>query len=320
MSQESLTWLNENVLTGFGVRPWHYREGVSTAPFEGAIPEERVAALFPELLTEDVATLRDGQWNIDADAIAVVAKRDGKRTRLQYASANYVPHPYAETLLGMELPISTAGVLRGGGQVWVQYGFEGVEIEGVRADLKLLGTTSGDGSLATDFAETATLAVCDNTLRIAISRAAKHTRVRHTKNSWARVQDVRAQYSQLADIAELFIEDTAAQIHTTVTDSQIEAFLNEILPASKPGEEDGKARTQQLNKRDHIYDWLGGSFGAYRNTEFGVLQSLDAARRWDFGVRGVSQAEGVWKATIDGKFDTQAAKDKRVLDKVLANV
>lgn len=318
MTQESIHWLNNNVYSGYGVEPWYYIPGVSRVPFPGPVPEDEAARLLPKIVTEPVASMRNGVWVRDVERVAVVSERDNERTTLQIAGAGYVPHPYPETLLGLGLPIATVGVLRKGGQAWVQYGNEDiVDIHGLRASVKLLLVTSADGSLATRAYETQTLAVCDNTLALARRYASKKSDyARHTRNSLSKVADIRAQYSKLGDAASAAEEAIKEQVETTVTNAQIEKFLNELLPESAPGAEAGKARTQQIGKREHIYNWLD-KFSAYKNTELGLLQSVDAARRWDFTARGTSQAEAVWKNTLNGKFDSEHEKDAKLLGKVL---
>lgn len=49
MSNETMQTLRTNTVQGFGVKAWHYREGISSQPFPDAIPEDVVAGMFPRL-------------------------------------------------------------------------------------------------------------------------------------------------------------------------------------------------------------------------------------------------------------------------------
>lgn len=323
MSQETQEWLNENTLTGFGVKPWHYVEGRSRAPFANAIPLNAISNFYPKIELERVATERDGFWIVDEDNFNVVSRdRDDKVTSHRIAGKDYVPHQYEETLIIPELGnyLATAGILSGGGVAWAQYQDpkEDAEVHGVEFATKLLATTSCNGRYSTNWKWTTTLVVCDNTLAAAQSRSKSDSYARHTKYSESKVESILEKYRVLGDVTEFSVADFQKKIETTVTDRDIENFFDELFPNSVPGvEAPTRAVNFDVKKRDETYDWLNGKFGSWKNTAFGALQSVDAQRRWDQGRN--SGAENNWTKIISGELDKQHKHDEKVLQSVLSN-
>ncbi|WP_179220189.1 DUF932 domain-containing protein [Rhodococcus sp. NCIMB 12038] len=96
-------------------------------------------------------------------------------------SEGYEPHQYREWLLGAvsnllgdTLVIASAGLLRQGGQAWVEVSVPETLHDGRTGFCyrpNLLAATSLDGSLATTYGRTVTATVCDNTMAIALGQA-----------------------------------------------------------------------------------------------------------------------------------------------------
>lgn len=318
MSAETIETLNRNTVQGYGVKAWHFKEGVSREPFPDAVPETVVSDLFPRLVETSIGhQAPGGDWVIDPTSKGLTREDTGDL--LGIVSEAYAPHQYAETLLGMGLPIASAGLLRGGRHAWVQYGTADTVVtpENVKFTTKLLTVTSADATLATQFRYVTTLAVCDNTLASALKEG-KDTvqRVRHTRFSVPRVDSMRNAFGLIDNVAESVTENISRQIDTTVTDEQISKFLDSLLPASMDSSDvEGRAKTIAVNKRNAVEKRRQTMWAEFANTQFGLLQALDTAARWDFRT---TDTEKVMSKTISGEFDRGMADASKVLDLVLA--
>lgn len=327
MSKETFATLSKNTVQGYGVKAWHYKEGVSPEPFAGPVPEQVVADLFPRIIEVPVSFqtpvvmdengVSGGEWIVDETEKALL--RADTNAKLATVGEGYAPHQYEETLLGMGLPIACAGLLKGGAHGWVQYGTADTvtTTDNVEFVTKLLAVTSADASLSTQYRYVTTLAVCDNTLSIALQEGADTAvKVRHTRNSVARVAEVRKAFSLIGDVEEITAVNISEQIETAVSNFQIDRLMNELFPAQAPGSGvTGRGLTIAKNKRDDVMTRLNGMWGDYKNTKFGVLQALDTATRWDFRTTDAEKALG---KTIAGDFDRDYLAAGRTLDLILA--
>ena len=179
MSQETAGWLNTMTLITFTDQrghAWHYRaskQGAESNHYPGPIPVEDVRRrLFNWRVAEGDVT--SSAAVMDADGVQTFEVRDLTRKALlrppgafgaddQGAilgvfKSGYQGHDYEEWLLGQvaailgdDLAIGSAGLLKGGAVAWVS-----VEVpesittpEGVQFRPHLLATTSFDGSLST---------------------------------------------------------------------------------------------------------------------------------------------------------------------------
>jgi len=329
MSNETMQSLRENTVQGFGIKAWHYREGISAAPYADAVPEHIVAGMFPHIdeavtgfytepeLTADGVT---GGW-VENPSHKTLVRAD-TAAPLGVVGKDYGVHQYAPTLLGMGLPIAAAGILREGRHAWVQYGTADTvtTTDNVRFVTKLLAVTSADGSLATQMRYVNTLAVCDNTLAAALTEG-KDTaqRVRHTRLSVPRVDDMRAAFGLIDNVAEQAADAITNQVRTSVTDRQISALLDELLPATAPGAAvTSRSRSIAGNKRDAITRRYRGMWSDYQNSAFGILQAIDTASRWDFKKSG-DKAEHNMRKVVSGELDTAMTKHQRQLDAILTS-
>ena len=321
MSNETMQTLRTNTVQGFGVKAWHYREGISSQPFPDAVPEDVVAGMFPQIvevpngyqapptITPDGVSA--GEWTPNPDHKTLL--RADTNAPLAVVGKDYGVHQYAPTLLGMGLPVACAGILREGRHAWVQYGTadEVMTADNVRFTTKLLCVTSADASLATQMRYVTTLAVCDNTLSAALREGGDTVqRVRHTRLSVARVEDMRRAFGLIDQVAEEAAAGITAQVRTTVSDAQISALLDRLLPNSVPGvAKTTRSRSIAEGKRTAIQRRYRGMWADYTGTEFGILQAIDTASRWDFKKSGDKQENNMRKV-VAGEFDAnmRAAK------------
>ena len=329
MSNETMQTLRTNTVQGFGVKAWHYRQGISSQPYPGAVPEDVVAGMFPQIV--EVPNGYQAPPEITADGVSAgewienpehkTLLRGDTNAPLAVVGKDYGVHQYAPTLLGMGLPVACAGILREGRHAWVQYGTadEVTTADNVRFTTKLLCVTSADGSLATQMRYVATLAVCDNTLSAALREGSDTVqRVRHTRLSVPRVEDMRRAFGLIDEVAEEAAEGITAQVRTTVSDAQISALLDRLLPNSVPGvAKTSRSRSIAEGKRTAIQRRYRGMWADYKGTEFGILQAIDTASRWDFKKSGDKQENNMQKI-VGGEFDANMKKARAHLAAIQA--
>ncbi len=332
MTQENIKELRQNVRVGYGFEPWHYVDGESPAPFAGPVPEDEVIKIFPRIATTPVKYTTpevnaDGSVSaverVSADRVVIYREDTGED--LGAAKSGFTPHQYEETLAGLDLPIASAGIIKNGAVAWIQYGNPDLVTtpENVQFQTKVLISTSADGTLATTVRKVSGLVVCDNTLEIAHQTKALCS-VRHTKNSLPRVDAIRKEFGLL----EKYAEDVAAvideQIHTSVTNAQVDAFLAELFPAavakvgSGPDEVSKRANTIAEHARDAVNSWRTGQWSDHANDAFGLLQSVDSYRRWNSQLRGIDRHEKVDRGILSGAFDSAYEADLKTLEAILA--
>ena len=223
MSQETLAWLNTNVLVGFTDKrgtAWHYRaseQGSEPNHYPGPVPVEDVRRRLFHWTAQEVPLFHSvpcagnifGASGIDENGQAYQLRPVPETKAIRRSDTNevlgifkegYQPHQPGAWLLGNvanllsdELGIGSAGLLRGGAQAWVQ-----VEVpdnistpEGVTFRPNLLAATSFDGSLSTTYRRTATIVVCDNTMAQGLGEPGHAYKVKHSRYSNLKIEDAR---------------------------------------------------------------------------------------------------------------------------------
>ena len=325
MSRETREWLNSNILTGFDYKTWHHTEGVSKV-FAGAIPLDEASALMPTYVEElpdaipnhkKIIPVRDGQFFLDGDGVAAYAV---------HGRTSYAMHQPIETVLPdsdnvlLAQSLISCGVLRNGMQVWAQYGSpdEVQTSTGVRFTVKLLVTTAADGGVS-GFKFVKQFSECDNTLEIAkrekgVEGKAKGS-VRHTRYSVLRVENMRREFGLLGDIGVDAEAEILADVQHKVSAKEVDAFLAELFPATVVKEPIPRTTASEERKRDAVMKWANHQFAPWKGTAFGLLQSFDAANRWDFKQSGDLNERNMNKVIV-GDFDRDLARARRVLTSV----
>lgn len=345
MSQETLNWLNYNVLVGFTEKrgkAWHYKaseQGTEPNHYPGAIPvPDVIRRLFswePVSLPVYVAvpaSIEDAQ-SIDAEGRPIKFVLQGDRQAIA-ASDNhdvlglfkggYQSHSYAEWLVGNvqnllqhQIGIGSAGLLKNRAQAWVQ-----VEIpetlstrHGVAFRPNLTAYTSLDGSLATNYKPTVGIVVCDNTLSAALAEATQSFRVKHTKHSSLRLNDAQKALGLLESVAGDFEAELDKLIAWTITDRQFDDLLTKLCA---PTSETKRSKSLADKKRSEVTSLYRHDERAstWRGTAFGVLQAFNTYETHVATVRNVERVERNLSDVLSGK---SFAKDEEVL-RVLATV
>ncbi|GAA3624651.1 hypothetical protein GCM10022419_132810 [Nonomuraea rosea] len=336
MSRESLTWLNQNTLIGFTAKrgtAWHYRasqQGDEPNHYSGPIPVADVkrrlfhwepveGTLETSYLTSDgVTRLTDpsGKTIIRPDTghILGIFKRGFQIHEYKRWLVEHV-----ETILDDDLAIGSAGLLRNGAVAWVQ-----VELpdtcttpEGIAFRPFLSAATSLDGSLSSTYQTGAQLIVCDNTLSAALaSNNAKRVKIKHSRNSLARVVDVRDALGVIHRAADDFAAEVRQLCQIDVSNAQWTAFLNRHAPI--PAER-GPKRTNALTKR-HALTRLWNDderVSPWQGTAFGVLQAVNTFTHHDQTVRGAVRAERNMHRMVKGEIDDLDLSTIRTLETAL---
>ena len=323
MSQETSQWLNTMVLIGYTDKrgtAWHYSEsdqGSEPNHYPGPVPIEHVYRRLFNFTVEPVEMLM--QVKCDADNLFGISGIDENGNALQLRpipgrkawrtsdtyevlgifTDGYQGHQYrqwllesVETILGDNLGIGSAGLLKNRGQAWVS-----VEVpenvttpQGVEFRPNLVACTSFDGSLVTTYKRTVTNIVCDNTLRAGLGEAGQDYRVKHTRYSGLRLESARDALAIVETIAVDFTAEVEALCSQYVTEAVWSALMDELVPVPV---EEGRGRTMAQNKRAELnLLWSDDERVApWRNSSFGVLQAYNTWQHHNAISRGASRAE-----------------------------
>jgi len=345
MSAETTTWLNQMTLIGFTEKrgnAWHYKEskqGDEPNHYTGAIPIEDVERrLFQWDAVEGQVSAtvmsEDGVYSIaDPSRKAIIRpagslSADDKGGILGVFKSSYCIHQYREWLLNQiaailddDLCIGSAGLLRMGGQAWVSVEVPDniVTPSGVVFRPNLLAATSHDGTLATSYQRAATNVVCDNTMAAAMREKTTKFRVRHTRNSYLRLNDARQALEIIHTVADDFMKQVEELTNITVSEGDWTKFLDSINPIPT---EDGRGKTIAMNKRDKLTGlWAHDDRVApWANTAWGVVQAVNTYEH--HLSRGSSNVDRLiernMQRAISGKVNDLDGDTVKALEEVLA--
>lgn len=339
MSKESYEWLNTHTLIGLTDKrgnAWHYREelqGNESNHYHGPVPQADVLRrLFNfEVVSEPIYTNVSGSYKEVPNKQALVTS--DTHDVLGVFTDGYRGHSYEQwllqnvaTILGDELVIAAAGLLKNRAVAWVEVSVpDNIETpSGVTFRPNLVACTSYDGSLATTYKRTVTHVVCDNTLAAGLSENGQIFKVRHSAHSLQRVDAARGALAIVHSTANAFQREIEKLVTSPVSDSQFLKWLDLYVPV--PAISDSKrGHTTALNKREELVSLYRTDprVTPWQGTEFGVLQT---ANTWFHHVRGVKgKDKGIdldvlrgLRNTEDAIFGRTAEFDKNVLDLLAA--
>jgi phage/plasmid-like protein (TIGR03299 family) len=344
MSQETLNWLNENVLVGMTTQrgnAWHYRADLQTGEgnhYPGPIPVEdvqrrlfgwsaqprRVAVEVPANIDDCTHIADDGtpmKWVIQDDRQAIAASDNHHVFNL--FKSGYQPHNFNEWLLDTvaqilddDLVISSAGLLRGRAVAWVEVSVPETIIgaAGVAFRPNLVACTSHDGTLATTFKRTITATVCDNTLSAALGEAGQQFKARHSKYSGLKLGKARDALNIVHNTADAFNAEVERLTSWKISDVQMKTVIDTLVPIDPNGSKAGQ--TQALNKQCQLWNLLLNDqrVAPWRGTAFGVVQAFNTWEHHVKGTRGGTQrAERNMFAALDGTTEKSDAEVLKVL-------
>lgn len=355
MSLETSEWLNRYTLIGLTAQrgtAWHYRksdQGDEPNHYEGFVPfedverrlfhwnpgERKVAVVLQGRRPEAVTTFfKDGSyWSVVEVPDRKAVTRDDTEDVLGVFKDGYEPHNYRDVLLhnvgqilstsNNELGIGSAGLLRNGGQAWVQVQVpESIEVGGTDLLPYLTAATSLDGTMSTTYLVGADVVVCDNTLSAATVTAKNRIRLRHSRYSQLRLADAREELEILFTAAEDMIEAVDQLQNTPVTNQQFGAIRQLVVP--RP--EEGKNTTRWERKQEALIDlWRNDPRVApWAGSAWGVLMAFNTYGQHVGTFRKTKQtgsrAEANMIKSIQGTLEANDREVLSAVEQVLAGV
>jgi phage/plasmid-like protein (TIGR03299 family) len=334
MSKETLE--APNTLIGFTDKrgtAWHYRadlQGDRPNHFPGAVPTERALELLSYPIVEGevsvTALTDDGVFNVvDPTSKAIVRTDTGlvlgifKQGYKIHQPAEWV-HDNVNLILDGGAQIGSVLVLKGGKVAALQAELEETReaAEGVKHRPFLTAATSADGSMATSYSVGTQVAICDNTLSIALANADMQVKIRHSSGSLARVGEIREKLGFIIEQAgDAFDEQvkrlTSQYVSDDVWFSFVEAYTN-----PKGSELEGRSATMAENKAailNKLYNY-DKRVAPWRGSAYGVLAAVNTAVAHEFTVKGTDRASRNALRTVTGEWDTIDAGTLRLLAKV----
>jgi len=345
MSMETLTWLNQNVLIGFtGKRgkAWHYDEasqGEQPNHYPGAIPvEDVIKRLF--------------DWEPVEGKVKTSYRAGGRSHTVEIPNKKALVHPdtgevfsvvgkgfnvhsYRQWLIenfkiildDSELGIGSAGLLKGGGEAWVQLELpETIDGPGgIKHRPFLTGSAVLTATRSTSYSTGTQVAVCDNTLSSALAGAMAMIKYAHRKGVEIKVQDVRDALSIVMESADAVNAELEALLAITVTDKQWEDFVAATIGPRPNAMIEGKG-SAALTKWDDRHDTLTALWkndpmvAPWTGTAWGALQAMSTYRHHHQVAKNVDggRAERNLINRVDGTNDKADAATLERLQLVLA--
>lgn len=328
MSKETHEWLSNNVLIGFTEKrgnAWHYREGDDNH-YVGPVPVQDVLKrLF--------------YWTPEERPLYLPVAAEGPDSGVQYMEIpgrkaivhpendhvfgvfkdSYTPHPFSEWLvtnvsnvLGGELAIGSAGLLKMGAVAWVQAEMPDnvTTVDGVEFRPFFNAFGSLDGTFASTYKLGVTNVVCDNTMRAAQNEDTPQVKIKSTKYGKAKVVKIREALGMVHAVADAFSEEAHRLCSTQFTDRQFEALVDQLAPAPDPVEASKRAITLAENKRDAFWNmWRQDERVApWNGTAWGAYQAVNTYGQHVATVQNTERAERNMLNALNGKIDDQDAR------------
>ena len=304
MSSESYRWLATNVLAGFAEtrRPWWAdsaeRQGDTPNLFPGPVPMERVVSLLASWSPQEAALaeldLLKPVTLYDADMKPVQAylntgpvkthkliKASDDGSHLGVVGIDRATHTYRDWLVGTvsecvgdDAQISSAGLLKGRAQAWVQIERPETAVgpDGILFSPYVTLSTSLDSSLPTQINENTQMTICDNTLQITRGQGLAF---RHSKYSSQKLGDYRSVMSAIMRGESDFRAELERQLSVKVSEKDFSNFLEAFVPISEDDLPAKKTRSER--KRQEITQLYKGDERVVRwtGTEFGAVQAVN---------------------------------------------
>lgn len=339
MSYETQEWLNTYQLIGFTDpawgrgNAWHnnplLREqlGLEDNHYANAIPVEDVLRrlYFWEAVEAPVYVKlpnADGTERFVSDPERKAIVRDDDGTVFNVFKSGYQVHSYKKWLIDTvanlvddsNLAIGTAGILRNGAKSYVTVELpETVKTpSGFNVRPHLLACTSHDGTLATTYKLVATIVVCDNTLAGALGENTAQHKVRHSKNSIGRLQNVRDALGIVHEFSDDLINEIERLSCQVVTDNEFQAIIEHLVPVTSDLDARPQVKARAQNKREllrHIYE-TDSRAKEWKGTALGVFQAWNTYNHWYAGADKNRSERNALNAIV-GKAE---ANDRQILN------
>jgi phage/plasmid-like protein (TIGR03299 family) len=334
MSKETMNWLRSNIRVGFtgadGPAWWAASGEYMTdgSHFDGPVPVEEVERLLsvefaeaqhhavrveyfhtdgcpeagklyaecacPRSETAYVDKTRKNIITPDNGAVLGVFKLGWQLHGYQQWTADQIA-AILDTSRG-ELGTKSVGLLKNRAVAFMQAQLtgSGLEVGGFEFTPYILAATSVDGSLSSTYATGVTAAVCDNTLSGALLNAITRFKVKHSRNSAGKLQDVRDKLGLVYQAGDNFAQAAAALQSVDVTEKDFRALLDEVAPVvpADPKSSTGGAKHTNSVKLRETYEAMwnhDAKVKPWAGTAFGWVQLMNTYNTWK---RNVSGADG----------------------------
>lgn len=174
-------------------------------------------------------------------------------------------------------------------------------------------TTTHDGNGSAEGLIVPNRVVCRNTLDLAMGKAIRRVRIRHTRNAVERMQQAAEVLAATENYVGSFKAACERLIAQKLTLTDVDAFLAQLFPTASDSK---TAVTQATNKRDEVRALVLKSptiDDEFRMTGWGVLNAAAEYQDWFGPVRGADDPgqRRAYRSTIgtDGSdFKTKAVK------------
>lgn len=337
MSDETLRNLNTQQLIGETDKrgfAWHFAaelQGDEPNHYPAFIPVEDVIRRLFNFVVNEVPLYvpsKDGMVEVP-DRKAMVTSDTNEV--LGIFKAGYQGHDYEEWLLtnianliGADLGIVGAGLLRNRAQAWVQVATPETLTHPCGLVLLpfILGCTSFDGSLASTFNIKSKVVVCDNTLTFNLKASeGAQVKIKHSKYSNFRVANMQQALGIVQAATQATSDELTRLCSMEVSDKAYGAILDALVPvpedaSNKRGVTVADDKRQQITALyrhdDRSAPWQG--------TALGVVQAFNTYSHHYAQVRGdVHRAQRNAENMVNDKFGKQDNLVISTIESVLAN-
>lgn len=207
----------------------------------------------------------------------------------------------------------TAGSIKGGRVVFGSLAVERetvIDPTGVADVVKnyLLITTSHDGSLAVQAANTPVRVVCANTLNMALRGVKQSFKIRHTETVTGKVQAAREALNLNNAYMDAFDKEVQALYAAEITKAQFDTIVSTLYP--RP-EKDAKGSVKKWENKVDLIESIYGSntTNMIAGTAWGALNALTERLDWFRTARGGNN-ESVFAAASGFDAAINAEKNK----------
>lgn len=185
-----------------------------------------------------------------------------------------------------QLDVESAGTLKGGAVTWLLVKLpEALRLLGDHMETYVLLVNSFDASYSLTWAMTNIRVECQNLLNLALRRARRVIRIRHTRSMEDRIAQVREALGLTFVYRDAVVPVAEGLARTKLTATSWERFMNELVPlpplkvsADTGFPEPSRARDNALELREHILAirQAAPDLAEHRDNAWGALQAVSA--------------------------------------------
>jgi phage/plasmid-like protein (TIGR03299 family) len=343
------TW-GDGTSFGSGLAPWFMNDDYKHL-YQGFIPVEDIldglfnwsfieAPLAVRIPTDDAdaADLHDEHGNMFIEVVddrrKAIVRSDTHDVLGVFGKETYEVHDYKRWLIEnvaslfdtstSDLGISSAGLLRRGGQAWVSIELpDDIEVEGAgHIRPCIIAASSGDGTLSSTYATRIMRPECDNSLHMSLaSRGDGGTiKIKHSSKSIGRLVDARATLGLIHKVADEAIAWFDMLADVDVTDAKFAQIVKGMVAMPDPVVAKGKVTNQRSinnaeRKRDELWTmWHDDPRAApWNGTLAGAFHAVNTWQQHMVS-RDTNPVSRMMTGTVSGAFDKADAEFWSVIE------